>query len=78
MVTVVDVAREVGLRPVRFPGKPLAAIARAMAGLPYLPSGATWVEAVSHPVIMDTTKAKTELGWTPRHTAIDALRSTLR
>lgn len=78
VVTVVDVAREAGLRPVRFPGKPVAAVARALASLPYLPTGATWVEAVSHPVIMDTTKAKTELGWTPRHTAIDALRSTFR
>jgi nucleoside-diphosphate-sugar epimerase len=26
---------------------------------------------------MDTTKARVELGWTPEHTALDALRSTL-
>ena len=31
----------------------------------------------SHPAIMDTTKARTQLGWRPRHTAIEALRSTL-
>ena len=37
-----------------------------------------WVEAMSHPAIMDTTKAKTQLGWTPKHSAIEALRSTLR
>jgi nucleoside-diphosphate-sugar epimerase len=78
VVTGVDVARELGLRPVPVPGGPVAALARVVARLPYLPSGAQWVEAMSHPAIMDTTKAKTELGWTPLHTAIESLRSTLR
>jgi nucleoside-diphosphate-sugar epimerase len=53
-------------------------MARAVARLPFLPSAAQWVEAMSHPAIMDTTKAKTELGWTPRHSAIESLRSTIR
>lgn len=78
VVTGVDVAREFGLRVLAVPGGPVAAVARAVAKLPYLPSGAQWVEAMSHPAIMDTTKAKTQLGWTPRHTAIESLRSTLR
>ena len=39
---------------------------------------AAWVEAMSHPAIMDTTRAKTELGWEPRYTGIEALRDTLR
>jgi nucleoside-diphosphate-sugar epimerase len=78
VVTGVDVARELGLRAVRIPGRPVAAAARAVSSLPFLPSGAQWVEAVSHPAIMDTTKAKTRLGWTPRHSAIDSLRATAR
>jgi nucleoside-diphosphate-sugar epimerase len=78
VVTGVDVARELGLRAVRLPGGPVAAAARGVAKLPYLPSGAQWVEALSHPAIMDTTKAKTELGWRPRHTAIESLRATFR
>ncbi len=78
VITGVDVARELGLRAVRVPGGPFAAVARATARLPYLPSGAQWIEAMSHPAIMDTTKAKTQLGWRPRHTAIESLRSTLR
>jgi nucleoside-diphosphate-sugar epimerase len=77
LVTGVDVARELGLRVVRLPGGPAAA-ARGVAKLPYLPSGAQWVEALSHPAIMDTTKARTELGWRPRHTAIESLRATFR
>ncbi|MEO7060270.1 MAG: hypothetical protein ABI083_11150, partial [Lapillicoccus sp.] len=78
VITFVDVARELGLQPVRVPGAPVAVVARALARLPYLPSGAQWVEAMSHPAIMDTTKARTELGWRPRHTAIESLRATFR
>ena len=77
VVTGVDVARELGLRPLRFPARPVSAVARALARLP-LPSGAQWVEALSHPAIMDTTKAKSQLGWTPRHSALESLRATLR
>lgn len=73
-----DVARELGLRPVPVPGRPVAAAARAVSRLPFLPASAQWVEALSHPAVMDTTKARTELGWTPRHSAIDALRATIR
>ncbi len=76
VISGVDIARELGLRPRGVPGRPVAALARAVAKLPYLPSGAQWVEAISHPSIMDTTKAKTQLGWSPRHTAIESLRST--
>ena len=76
VITGVDVARELGLRPLRVPGGPVASLAWAVAKLPYLPSGAQWVEAISHPAIMDTTRARTELGWRPRHTAIEAVRST--
>jgi nucleoside-diphosphate-sugar epimerase len=78
VITFVDVARELGLRAVRLPGGPVASLARAVAKLPYLPSGAQWVEVLSHPAIMDTTKARTQLGWRPRHTAIESLRSTFR
>jgi nucleoside-diphosphate-sugar epimerase len=36
------------------------------------------VEAASHPSIMDTALARRELGWSPRFTAIEAVRDTLR
>ena len=77
VVSGVDVARELGLRAVPVPGGPVAAASRMVSALPYLPSLLPWVETLGHPTIMDTTKAKTVLGWTPRHTAIDSLRSTL-
>lgn len=77
VLTFVEVARELGLRAVRIPAQPVSGLARAVAGLPYLPSAAQWVEVASHPAIMDTTRARTLLGWTPRHSAIDSLRATL-
>ena len=77
VVTAADIARELGLRVVPLPGAPVAAAARVVSRFRYLPSGAQWVEALSHPSIMDTTKAKDELGWSPRYSAIESLRSTI-
>jgi nucleoside-diphosphate-sugar epimerase len=78
IITTADVAREFGLIPVPLPAGPAQFAARAVASLPFLPSAAQWVEAASHPAIMDTTRARTLLGWRPRFTALEALRDTLR
>jgi len=77
IVNGADVLRELGFLPLTVPGKPVAAVARAISTLPFLPSGLQWVEAMSHPAIMDTTKARTELGWRPKHSAIESLRASL-
>ena len=78
VLSAVDVAREVGVAAVPVPAAPAHAAARAFARLPFLPSTLEWVEAASHPAVMDTSRAKAELGWKPQHTALDALRDTLR
>jgi nucleoside-diphosphate-sugar epimerase len=78
VVTAVDVAREFGALPIPVPAGPGQAAARAVARLPFLPPAAEWVEAASRPVIMDTGKAREQLGWHPRYTSIEALRDTLR
>jgi nucleoside-diphosphate-sugar epimerase len=81
VITGVDVVRELGLSPVPFPAAPVQSIARAVAALPKMPMlapFAEWSEALSHPAIMDTTKAKSDLGWSPRYTSLEALRATLR
>lgn len=77
VVKVADVVRELGFRPLAVPSRPVAAVARAITALPFLPSGAQWAEVLSHPAIMDTTKARTDLGWTPRHSALESLRESL-
>jgi nucleoside-diphosphate-sugar epimerase len=43
-----------------------------------VPPAAEWVEALSHPAIMDTAKAKLKLGWEPRYTGLEALRETFK
>jgi nucleoside-diphosphate-sugar epimerase len=78
VLTAGDVAREFGALPVRLPAGPAQAAARAFSRLPFLPPAAEWVEAASRPAIMDTTKAREELGWEPRYTGLEALRDTLR
>jgi nucleoside-diphosphate-sugar epimerase len=78
VLTTAQVAREVGLAPMPVPGRPVQAAARVAAALPFLPPVAEWVEAASHPAIMDCAKAKRELGWRPRWTGVATVRDTVR
>ena len=78
ILSAADVAREFGLIPLPLPTGPARLAARAVSALPFLPPAAQWIEAAAHPAIMDTTKAKRDLGWVPRFTALEALRDTLR
>jgi nucleoside-diphosphate-sugar epimerase len=78
ILTTADVAREFGLIPLPLPARPAHLAARAVASLPFLPPAAQWVEAASHPAIMDTTRAQRDLRWVPRFTALEALRDTIR
>jgi nucleoside-diphosphate-sugar epimerase len=78
VLTAADVAREFGALPVPISAVPAQAAARAVSRLPFLPPVAEWVEAVSRPSIMDTTRAREQLGWQPRYSALEALRDTLR
>lgn len=80
VVTGPDIARELGFTAVPLPGGPVRAAARALAAIPtpgFIPPAAEWIEAASHPAIMDVTKAKQQLGFTPEYTGIEALRDTL-
>jgi nucleoside-diphosphate-sugar epimerase len=78
VLTAGDVAREFGALPIRMPAGPAQAAAKAMSRLPFLPPSAEWVEAASRPSIMDTSRAREQLGWHPRYTGLEALRDTLR
>lgn len=74
-VTVSEVARALGGRPVRVPGAAAAAASAAIARLPFLPSAAEWLHAARTSVVMDTTKAQRDLGWHPTHSSAETLAS---
>lgn len=72
-----QVLRELGLTPIPAPAWLLRAAARGAAALPFAPPFAGWAEVLTHPAIMDASKAKKELGWRPRYNSLEALRDTL-
>jgi nucleoside-diphosphate-sugar epimerase len=78
IITAAGIARELGLLPLPLPASAAQFAAAAIAAAPLLPPLAQWVEVASHPAIMDTARAKKELGWTPRFTALEAVQDTVR
>ena len=78
IVTAGTVARELGIPSFPVSSRVTQAAARVLAVPPFLPPVAQWVEVACHPAIMDTTRAKEELGWAPEFTALETLRDTLR
>lgn len=76
-LSAAEVVRILGGIPVALPAGPAHAAARLVAAVPGLPQPAQWLEALAHPAVMDTTRARTELGWQPQVSAADGLRQTL-
>ncbi|MGK8488360.1 NAD-dependent epimerase/dehydratase family protein [Nocardia asiatica] len=72
-LTLSDVATALGGRPVRVPAVAASAASAAIARLPFVPATLEWLHIMRTPVVMDTSRAKRELGWKPAHTAADTL-----
>jgi nucleoside-diphosphate-sugar epimerase len=77
VVSGAQLLRELGLAPIPAPAWLLRTAARSVAALPLVPPFAAWAEAITHPAIMDASKAKRELGWRPQYTSLESLRATL-
>jgi nucleoside-diphosphate-sugar epimerase len=73
-----QVVRELGLAPLPVPPAVTRAAAEAVLRLPVRPPAAEWVEAATHPLVVDASRARRELGWRPAYTALAALRETVR
>ncbi len=73
-ISLSDVARELGWHSVRVPRQSVGVAAGVMSRIPPLEKQAGWLEAMRVPVLMDTTRAREELGWTPKWSSIDTLR----
>jgi UDP-glucose 4-epimerase len=72
-----ELGRLLGARPVSVPASVLRAAAWATWKLRLQPSPPGWVDMALGVPIMDTSRARTELGWQPRASAGDALLELL-
>jgi UDP-glucose 4-epimerase len=73
VVSMSNVAAALGARPVRVPKVAASAASEVVAKMPFVPSALEWLHIGRTSVVMDTAKAKTQLGWTPKHTAAETL-----
>jgi UDP-glucose 4-epimerase len=76
-MTVKQLAEELGWYSIPIPELAVDAVAEMVGRLGFLPAQAQWIAAFREPVIMSTAKARRELGWRPRHDALDTLRETI-
>jgi UDP-glucose 4-epimerase len=76
-LTISDLAHELGWHAVPVPGLTVDASAELVARLPFLPDEAAWIEAFRRPLLMDTSRARSELSWKPRRDALKTLRETV-
>jgi UDP-glucose 4-epimerase len=75
VLSMSDVAEALGARPVRVPRLAAVATSEVVSRLPFVPSALEWLHAGRTSVVMDTAKARDQLGWTPRYSAAEALSS---
>jgi nucleoside-diphosphate-sugar epimerase len=73
-LTMFDLAEALGWYAIPVPELARDATAEIVARLPFLPAEAAWISAFRTPVIMDSSKARRELRWRPRHDAHETLR----
>jgi UDP-glucose 4-epimerase len=74
-ISLSEVAKSLGARPVRVPAATARAASAALTRLPFLPSALEPVHVLRTSMVMDTRKAKSALGWTPKFTAAETLRA---
>jgi nucleoside-diphosphate-sugar epimerase len=73
VLSISDVAETLGARPFRLPRAAVSAASEVIARLPFVPSALEWLHVGRTSVVMDTAKAKSQLGWTPKYSAAETL-----
>jgi len=76
-MSVTRLTRQLGWWSVPVPGSAVGVLDDVLSKLPGLPAEAAWLTAFRVPVLMDTRKAREELGWEPRWDAEATLRETI-
>jgi UDP-glucose 4-epimerase len=73
VVSLSEVANALGGRGVRVPHSAVTLASRGLTRLPRVPALAEWVHVGRTSVVMDTAKAKRDLGWQPTYTSAQTL-----
>ncbi len=76
-LSVRELAGALGWHSVPIPKAGVAAAAEVVARVPKLPAEMAWIEAFRRPVLMDCSRARTQLGWSPQHTSRETLDETV-
>jgi len=76
-IKVADLASALGWYSVPIPGLAVDLTAGLIARIPFAPAELSWINALRVPVLMDTDKARTKLGWEPRHDTRETLAETV-
>ena len=71
------IASALGWRSVRVPKAAIDTTAKLLTRMPLAPARAEWLHALRVPVVMDTAKARRELGWRRQFDAEKTLRATV-
>jgi UDP-glucose 4-epimerase len=77
-ITAADLADALGWHSVPFPRAGIALGAGVIDKLPLMPPQASWLNALRVPVVMDTARAREQLGWEPLHDTRAVLADTAR
>jgi nucleoside-diphosphate-sugar epimerase len=76
-LTTGDLAHELGWHSLPVPRQAVGVASSVVTKLPLMPARAAWLTAFRRPVLMDTTKARGELGWRPKYDSLQTLQSML-
>ncbi len=74
-VSISDVVTALGGRPVRVPAVAATAASAVIAHMPFVPSALEWLHVARASVVMDTSKAKSQLSWKPTYTSAETLHA---
>ena len=77
VIGAAELATVLHARVVKLPVAPVRALAAATYALRLQPTEPGWLDMALAVPIMDTTRARTELGWEPRHTSLEAFGELL-